>query len=241
MVKTIIIVAVTVVLIGVLVFSALLLFGCTPIHFHKKAKAGQIKVACVGDSLTYGMAIVNVFKNSYPAQLGKMLGEGYHVENFGYSGKTVNTECKDSYVDTKNYSDSIAFSPDIVVIMLGSNDTKEYNWVSKEYFKERYKSIINSYVNLKNSPRVILSTPNAGFYKGNKTEGTLKYDIDKDNLNIVVEATFELAKELGLEIVDTFSLTASHPEWYGFDGVHPDKHGAKAMAELYCQTIVSKA
>ncbi len=235
--KIAVIVVISVILVGVLVFSCLFLFGCTPFHIYTKAKSGQVKVACVGDSLTNGMTIVNVLSNSYPAQLQDMLGEGYHVQNFGYNGKTVNAEVSDGYVKTKHYEKSIAYAPDVVIIMLGSNDTKSYNWVSKEYFKETYKEIILSYVNLESAPRVIVSLPNYGFYVGGKTEGDLKYDINGENLATVVEATRELAVELSLEVVDTYELTRAHQEWYKFDGVHPNKDGAKAMAELYCKAV----
>ena len=70
-------------------FLLALLMGGTNIRFHSKAKAGQVRLACIGDSTTYGTVIPNVFYNCYPAQLGRMLGGGYHVANFGFNAKTA--------------------------------------------------------------------------------------------------------------------------------------------------------
>ena len=50
---------------------------------------GVIRVACVGDSITFGSGIKNRDQNSYPAQLGAMLGEKYEVRNFGVGGATL--------------------------------------------------------------------------------------------------------------------------------------------------------
>lgn len=233
----IVIVAVAILLIAILVVGALIYLGCTPIHFHSKPKEGQIKVACVGDSITYGMAIANVFENSYPKQLGDMLGDEYHVLNFGHSGKTSRHGVMDSYTKSPKYKLSHEYQPDIVVLMMGSNDTKGYNWTTKEDFKNAHRELVNSYLNLESKPRVILCTPNSGFFKGKKTSGDYNYGINGDNLVLVSEAVTELAKELDLELVDTHTLTATHPEWYKIDGIHPDKHGAKAMAELIYETI----
>ena len=48
-----------------------------------------IRVACVGDSITFGYGIKDRDKMSYPAQLGKRLGNKYEVRNFGVNGHTL--------------------------------------------------------------------------------------------------------------------------------------------------------
>ena len=237
--KKILTAIIAVLLIAVLIVDALIYLGYTPIHCHTKPQDGQIKVACVGDSITYGMAIANVFENSYPKQLGDMLGEGYHVLNFGHSGKTSRHGVMDSYTKSPKFKLSLEYQPDIVVLMMGSNDTKAYNWVSKEDFKNSHRELVESYLNLESKPRVILCTPNSGFFKGNKTDGNYNYGINGERLVLASEAVTELAEELNLELIDTHTLTATHPEWYKIDGIHPDKHGAKAMAELICAQILA--
>ncbi|MDE6060385.1 MAG: hypothetical protein K2G31_02825, partial [Clostridia bacterium] len=117
-------------------------------HPMNKAKAEQIRVACVGDSVTYGYGISNWTKNSYPAQLAKLLGDKYCVNNYGYSGRTAGMSGNKPYTNEKLYKQSLDFKPNIVIIMLGSNDTKAANWHGKESYINDYKKIIQSYLDL---------------------------------------------------------------------------------------------
>ena len=65
----------------------LLLSGITA--FVGICQTNPIKVACIGDSVTYGSGIEDRDNNSYPAQLQKMLGDEYVVGNFGKPGATL--------------------------------------------------------------------------------------------------------------------------------------------------------
>ena len=107
-------------------FAYLYFNGMSGMSNTTEAKDGQIRIACVGDSTTYGTAMPNNMHNSYPAQLQRFLGDGYHVANFGVHGKTVQDTNDDSYRRTKQYARSLAYDPDIVVLMLGAND--EIHW-----------------------------------------------------------------------------------------------------------------
>ena len=53
--------------------------------------AAPIKIACVGDSLTDGSKSSGGMKGdtAYPAWLGRILGSGYDVRNFGAAGDTL--------------------------------------------------------------------------------------------------------------------------------------------------------
>src|SRR5438270_834071 len=83
-----------------------------------------IKVACVGDSITQGSGLQ---ENTYPLQLQRMLGSNYEVRNFGVGGATLLEQGDKPYIQQKLYQDSLAFQPDVVVIMLGTNDSKPQN------------------------------------------------------------------------------------------------------------------
>ncbi len=229
---------IVIVLVIVIGFGAAVFVGCTDFHIHTKAKEGQIKVACVGDSITYGMSVINWFKNTYPAQLAELLGDEYHVQNYGSSGKTAQENNKESYRATKLYQKSVDYAPDIVILMLGSNDSKPYNFVSKEYFKQAERELIEIYLNLESKPRLILATVNAGFYVHGATEGDYMYDINGANINLVNEAIYELSEEYNLELVDTYALTKDHSEYYKIDGIHPNKDGQTAMAKAFYQEIM---
>jgi len=82
----------------------------------------KIKVACVGDSITYGYG--------YPEELQRLLGTAYDVRNFGYSGRTAMRTGDYPYFKEEIYKESLTFSPNIVVIMFGTNDSKVQNWIS---------------------------------------------------------------------------------------------------------------
>lgn len=108
------IIAATISLFAITVFSA--------------EKSTPIKVACVGDSITFGAGIKNREKDSYPAQLQAMLGSGFKVGNFGISARTLLKKGDRPYWKEQIYRDALAFQPDYVIIKLGTNDIKPKNW-----------------------------------------------------------------------------------------------------------------
>ena len=83
----------------------------------------KIKVACIGNSVTYGMTHKNPAETSYPTQLQQMLGDGYEVRNFGHSGATLLSKGHRPYINLPEYKAALEFAPDIAVIHLGLNDT----------------------------------------------------------------------------------------------------------------------
>ena len=124
--------------------------------------------------------------------------------------------------------------------MLGSNDSKPYNFEGKEAFKQAERELIEIYLGLESKPRLILATVNAGFYVHGASEGDYMYDINGENINVINEAVKELAEEYNLTLVDTYEITKDHPEWYKLDGIHPDKNGQQAMAEAFYQAVISE-
>ena len=97
----------------------LLLFALL-FSFVAVAQNQKIKVACVGNSITWGHGIQDRSKNTYPAQLQQLLGDGFDVRNFGNNGKCAQDEADDPYTKTQEYADALAFLPDIVIIKLGT-------------------------------------------------------------------------------------------------------------------------
>jgi lysophospholipase L1-like esterase len=90
--------------------------------------ADKIRVACVGDSITFGAGVEKREVNNYPKVLGSLLGDKYEVRNFGVSGATLLSKGDHPYIKTGAYSDAKKFAPQIVIIKLGTNDTKPQNW-----------------------------------------------------------------------------------------------------------------
>ncbi|MEO7101377.1 MAG: GDSL-type esterase/lipase family protein, partial [Luteolibacter sp.] len=107
---------------------ARLLAVCAAFLLGTPSAWAQVKVACVGDSITAGYALANPGTQSYPAQLQLLLGSGYTVGNFGLSGATLLKQSDFTYWNSSQYSASRTYNPNIVVIMLGTNDTKSWNW-----------------------------------------------------------------------------------------------------------------
>ncbi len=116
-----------------------------------------IKIACVGDSVTYGYGIENREENCYPNQLQNLLGSNYIVENFGYSGATMLKNGHKPYWDKTVFTKSQEFLPNIVVIHLGLNDQGNNNWPKyKAEFVNDYLDMIAVYKNLPSKPKVII-------------------------------------------------------------------------------------
>lgn len=189
------------------------------------AKDPLIKVACVGNSITYGATIPNREKNSYPAQLQAYLGEDYEVRNFGISGTTALTKGDHPYVKTQAYQESHKFQPDIVLIKLGTNDTKPQNWKYEQEFVANYQSIIDSYKNLDSHPRIILLTPVRCFLP---EESSISAALIQNKIRPTIE---KLAYNNQLEIINMFNLFGDKWEYHLMtDKLHPSSIGAGIMA-----------
>ena len=103
----------------------------------------KIKVACIGNSITFGAGLSNQARDSYPAVLGQMLGSGYDVRNFGVSGTTVLSSGDSPYINTRVYKQVLDFQPDIIFIKFGTNDSKGGNWKHKDEFKGDMQAMID--------------------------------------------------------------------------------------------------
>jgi len=114
--------------------------------------APPIVVACVGDSIT-----AHGNPHGYPAQLGNMLGDQWKVENFGFPSTTLMTHANKPYQNEPMFQDALASKADVVVIMLGTNDSKAANWPSKkEFFIGDYKDLIEKFKAIGSNPRIFI-------------------------------------------------------------------------------------
>ena len=122
-------------------------FATLPLSAAKKKQAAKqpIRVACVGNSITYGTGIKDRAHDSYPSQLQRMLGTGYEVGNFGKPGATLLYHGHRPYVQQKEFKEALAFKGDIAVIHLGINDTDPRNWPNyRDEFVRDYLAIMDS-------------------------------------------------------------------------------------------------
>lgn len=190
----------------------------------------KIRVACVGNSITYGSGISNRDKNSYPAQLQNMLGDSYDVMNFGHSGATLLKNSSNPYWKTKAYTDALASEPNIVLIKLGTNDSKAPNRPIYKEFESNYEELISSFSRLPSKPRIILLLPLPSF----STDTSQIYDavIQKN----IIPMIRHVAYQNKLEVVNLHSLFIDNPALFP-DKIHPSSIGATVIAARLYETI----
>ena len=220
--------AATVILIIVLLVLVLALYlgMLDRLHISPRPRPGQLRVACVGDSITYGFFVRGQLWNSYPSVLQKLLGKGYCVGNFGFSNRTASEDGDYPYTREKLYKKSLDFRPDIVLIMLGSNDSKPNNWNADGYARSLAR-LSRSYMALGSRPRVLLMTPPSVFHFRKKVLWTIQGDVLE---NEVVPICRRVAEELGLACVDVHGAFLGKKELF-VDGCHPNVPGARLLAE----------
>ena len=189
------------------------------------------KVACIGDSITWGFTLLNPWKQAYPALLQQMLGEEYEVRNFGYNDASARFDADTPYVRKEVYRKSLAWNPDLVLLMLGTNDTKKRNW-DPDIFRRDYRRLVESYLALPSSPRVVLIAPiPISLIKGVALLGVYPGPLETG----VRPAVHEIGKEMGLQVVDLVDVF--HGGSYCIDGVHPQREGTRLMAERIYQEV----
>lgn len=198
-------------------------------HPMNTPKDGQIRIACVGDSLTYGMGVSDWTKNNYPSRLGRLMGDKYCVNNYGYSGRTASFSGDRPYTKEKLYGKSLDFNPEIVIIMLGSNDTKDRNWKGKEAYKNDYRKIIKSYLDLESVQELWIMAPTPVFEE--------PYGISDERIkNDLRETAIELSVELNTGYIDLYELFEGKPHLFS-DGAHPKAEGASIIANAVYERI----
>jgi lysophospholipase L1-like esterase/regulation of enolase protein 1 (concanavalin A-like superfamily) len=207
-----------------------LLAACAVFLLGVSSAFAQIKVACVGDSITAGLGIADPGTQSYPAQLQALLGSGYTVQNYGDSGRTLMKNTGYSYWDSWAYTSSMSSSPDIVVIMLGTNDTKAWNW-SPTNFSTDYNALIAGYKGLASHPKVYICLAPPAY------TNTMNFDpaFIQNNLLPAIQG---VATSNGLTLIDNNTPLLNHEELFS-DGVHPTAQGASVIASTVADALTS--
>ena len=201
-------------------------------HPMKKPKENQIRIACVGDSITYGCMLRNRGKNNYPAVLNRLLGEGYCVNNFGYTDRTAIKSGDLPFTGEKLYQQSLDFNPDIVCFLLGTNDSKLKNWNEEKFIKD-YKEILESYLALDSLQKLYVLIPPPLF----EVHGKVLYKLRKEVVeNEICPAIKQIAKEKNIECVDLYGIFKDRKELFA-DGVHLNAKGSKILAESVYKLI----
>jgi len=195
----------------------------------------RIRVTCVGDSLTYGSGVIKTREmDSYPAQLQKKLGTSHLVTNYGLRNATASVDGDVPYVESAPYKKSLASKPDIVLLMLGTNDSKTYNWDAASY-EEGIRSLVQTYKGLDTNPTVYLMlSPYCYALDGSDiAEYQVQPKVVAGEISDIVK---KVAKEEGVDVIDLYSVTADKQERYR-DGIHFDAEGYKIIADTIYNVI----
>ena len=192
-------------------------------------KDTRIRITCAGDSITYGSGVLKSRGiNSYPAQLQTKLGTSYLVSNFGLRNATASEEGDLPYINSAPYHQSLESDPDIVILMLGTNDAKEINWDQSEY-EQGLLRIVESYQQLNSKPVVyLLRSP---YCFAIKEGGEVEYGIQADVVyGALGESIQRVADQTGVEVIDLFTPTEGKEKLYT-DGIHFTSEGYDLISD----------
>ncbi len=199
-------------------------------------KQDAVRVACVGNSITDGSGLDMKDPKAYPGQLQQLLGQGYIVRNYGVSGRTQLANGNAPYIREYAWKDCLKFNPQVVVVKLGSNDSKPWNWdkYGKEY-RDDLQKMVDELKALPSKPRILLAYPIKAF-DGNR------YQIrDSVIVNGIIPVIKKVAKKNKLQVIDLHTPFEGHEEYLQKgDGVHPNPKGAKVMAEIVKKALLEK-
>ena len=210
--------------ISTLLFASIGLRAQTP--------AAPMRIACVGDSITFGMRTTRgakgAFINSYPAQLQRMLGSEAVIGNFGQSGATLLNAGTRPYQKLPPFKAALASNPSVVVIQLGTNDANPKNWVHKDQFVADYLELVRQFQALTPAPRIFLCLPpwpaNADY------EAALQ-----EQLPLIKK----VAAETHSDIIDVHGAFLNKKNLLA-DSLHPNDEGATVLAKTVYAAIMGK-
>ena len=192
--------------------------------------AAPIKVACVGASITQGNGTTPGM--SYPSQLQALLGTKWHVQNFGVAGRTMLKKGDHPYWNEQAFQDAQTYQPDVVIILLGSNDTKPHNWVHHDEFPADCRAFVETFLRLASKPRVYLCLLPPVPEPGN-------YGIHEKNLDIENRLIAQVAAEEKIGLIDMHAPLVGHPELEP-DHVHPNNAGAAILASTAAGALTGR-
>ena len=185
-----------------------------------------IRVACIGNSVTYGYGHKNPAATSYPTQLGKMLGEGYDVRNFGHSGATLLNHGHRPYTQQQAYRNAVAFAPDKAIIHLGLNDTDPRNWPNyRDEFIPDYLALIDTLRKANPNVEVWVCRMTPIFHGHRRFKsGTRDWHAQ------IQQAIEEVARLANVGLIDLHAPLYHRPDLFA-DALHPDAEGAMILAQ----------
>ena len=187
------------------------------------------RIACVGDSITFGLNIPDREKACYPAVLAARLGPRYEVRNFGVSGATLLKNGDYSYWMLPEFKAALDYAPAAVVILLGTNDSKLNNAARRGDFEKDLHEMIGFFQSLPSQPKILLCTPPPLF---GLFRSVHQVALERE----IVPKIRNVAAIRKIPLVDLQTALARSPELFP-DGCHPNAAGARQIAEAVYQGL----
>ncbi|AHF90440.1 hydrolase GDSL [Opitutaceae bacterium TAV5] len=161
-----------------------------------------VRVVCAGDGLTSGIGTVH--GQTYPEQLERMLGHGWHVMTYGSTGTTLLRKGERSWWRSFQYHYALQAKPDIVIIMLGSNDSRPQNWQQRAAFEKDSRELIASFRNLPTRPRIFICLPPY-------VPGPNDKEVSEERLRVLRARLQTVAEEENVGLIDNYAVTRPFP------------------------------
>jgi len=187
-----------------------------------------LRVACVGDSITYGDKIIFRSFRSYPAVLQKRSEGRLVTGNFGVNAKTALPVPGRAWTETSACGNALLFQPDVVVIMLGINDLFFSNLYGQ--YPEALRSIVERFQALPTSPRLFLCTLTP------LAPAEHQQEINQTIRTVFNPAIRQVAAQTGAAVIELHSVFPATLEFLP-DGVHPTPEGAALIAQTVLKAI----
>jgi len=217
------------------------------LQHHKAPRRDAVKIACIGNSITDGHGIEMAPSRAYPALLQAKLGNGYEVRNFGVSARTLLNKGDHPFMSEMAWRDAKAFTPDVVVIKLGTNDSKPENWRYGAEFEQDLMQMIDTLcpkvpvLNKKGrptgkmkrpaSPRIYLCTP----IHAVKASWHISDSVITSSIIPIIK---KVAQRENLQLIDlNTQFDASDRKLMQSDGIHPTEQGDARIAEIVFEAI----
>ena len=201
-------------------------------------QVATIRVACIGNSITYGTGLQDPVRDSYPSQLQQLLGTSYEVGRFGKPGATLLRRAFRPYFQQQEFHEAMNFlrqsgaAPPIAVIHLGINDTDPLAWPNyRDEFIPDYSALIDSIRKANPKARILVArmTPLSDRHH-RFLSGTRDWHAE-------IQQTIELiAQRKQCELIDFYEPLHHRPELFP-DAVHPNKEGYDIMAGVVYSAI----
>ncbi len=192
------------------------------------AQVEKIRVACVGNSITEGSGLGT---KTYPAQLGALLGNHYEVKNYGLGGRTLLKKGDYPYWNEEYFLDAQDYNPHIIILCLGTNDSKPQNWVYKDEFYSDYMEMVQTFRKNNRNPQIYVCFPTPVFKDGYGITNSIIHD----NIIPLIDSVCKTANTLLInfnEGLKNYSTLFS-------DGIHPNADGYAIMAKIAYDSIMS--